>query len=93
VQRCALPYPTTLRRDRSTFDAPSTRKAVELIGELALPLLVIADPGEEALVKSFRNVEKVLVSVPSDLEVAEVVWARTLLVSESALESVQKRAS
>jgi large subunit ribosomal protein L4 len=77
----------------AAFDAPSTRKAVELIADLPLPLLVIADPGEEALVKSFRNVDKVLVTVPSDLEVAGVVWASTLLVTETALEQVQKRAS
>ena len=34
----------------------------------------------------------VVVIEPSELEVAGVVWARALLVSEAALESVQGRA-
>jgi ribosomal protein L4 len=42
--------------------------------------------------KSFRNLEKVLVTVPAELEVAAVVWARSLLVSEAALPDVLARA-
>jgi hypothetical protein len=30
--------------------------------------------------------------VPGELEVSELVWARSLLVSEAALEHVQKKA-
>src|SRR5919204_259004 len=77
------------------FDEPSTRDAASLVSAWGkeLPLLVIARDDEEALVKSFRNLDKVLVTVPGELEVAEVVWARSLLVSESALELVQGRAS
>jgi hypothetical protein len=33
----------------------------------------------------------VLVITPAELEVAAIVWARSLLVSEGALEDVQKR--
>jgi large subunit ribosomal protein L4 len=79
--------------DGAAFDQPSTRQAVELIGDLALPLLVVADAAEDALVKSFRNIDRVLVIPPSELEVAGLVWASTLLVSEAALEQVQKRAA
>jgi ribosomal protein L4 len=35
----------------------------------------------------------VLVTVPSELEVAHVVWARSLLVSQDALDAVQGRAT
>jgi ribosomal protein L4 len=35
----------------------------------------------------------VLVTVPSELEVAHVVWARSLVVTEAALEAVQGRAA
>ena len=38
-----------------------------------------------ALIKSFRNLDRVLVTVPSELEVAPIVWARSVLVSEAAL--------
>jgi large subunit ribosomal protein L4 len=77
------------------FDEPSTRDAASLLAAWSkeLPLLVIARDDEEALVKSFRNLDKVLVTVPGELEVAQVVWARSLLVSESALALLQGRAS
>jgi large subunit ribosomal protein L4 len=77
------------------FDEPSTKQAVALLGEWKqeLPLVVVADENEDALVKSFRNVERVLVTVPAELEVAHVVWARSLLVTEAARELVERRAS
>jgi large subunit ribosomal protein L4 len=77
------------------FDEPSTKQALELLGGWSqqFPLVVVADEGEEALIKSFRNVERVLVTVPSELEVAHVVWARSLLVTEAARELVERRAS
>jgi large subunit ribosomal protein L4 len=77
------------------FDGPSTKQALELLTgwDQQLPLVVVADEGEEALVKSFRNLDRVLVTVPAELEVAHVVWARSLLVTEAARELVERRAS
>ena len=77
------------------FDEPSTKQALELLGgwDAQLPLVVVAHEGEEALIKSFRNLERVLVTVPAELEVAHVVWARSLLVTEAARELVEKRAA
>ncbi len=78
----------------SAFDAPSTKAAKALVdgwGKDA-PLVVVATDEEETLVKSFRNLPKVLVTVPSELEVATVVWARSLLITEAALPLVQGRA-
>ena len=54
---------------------------------------LVAGEDEETLIKSFRNLRKVLVTVPAELEVAHVVWARSLVVSEAALPQVQGRAS
>jgi large subunit ribosomal protein L4 len=78
-----------------SFDVPSTRKATEVLAAWgkSVPTVVVATEDEEALIKSFRNLERVVVTVPSELEVAEVVWARSLLVSEAALPVVQGRAS
>jgi large subunit ribosomal protein L4 len=80
--------------DGSSFETPSTKKAVELLSGWAQerPLVVVATEDEEALVKSFRNLERVLVTFPSELEVAGLVWARSLLVSEAALPKVLARA-
>ena len=80
--------------DGSAFEEPSTRRAVELLGAWAKerPLLVVATEDEEALVKSFRNLERVAVTVPAELEVARLAWARSLLISEAALPLVRRRA-
>jgi large subunit ribosomal protein L4 len=80
--------------DKSAFDEPSTKKAAAFIEAWGQerPVLVVATDEETALVKSFRNLEKVVVVPPSEVEVAAIVWARALLVSEAALESVQGRA-
>jgi large subunit ribosomal protein L4 len=79
--------------DGSGFEAPSTKKAAELLaGWGERPTLVVVTEDEGVLVKSFRNLEKVLVTVPAELEVASLVWARSVLVSEAALPLVLGRA-
>jgi large subunit ribosomal protein L4 len=79
--------------DGSGFDAPSTRKAAELLaGWGERPTLVVLTEDEELLVKSFRNLDRVLMTVPSEVEVAALVWARSVLVSEAALPLVLGRA-
>ncbi|MGZ4200591.1 MAG: 50S ribosomal protein L4 [Thermoleophilaceae bacterium] len=80
--------------DGSAFDVPSTRKAVELLTAWGQeqPLLVVAQPEEEALLKSFRNLQRTVVTVPAELEVAGIAWARSVLVSQAALEWVQAKA-
>jgi large subunit ribosomal protein L4 len=79
----------------SAFATPSTRQAAALLEAWGkeLPLLLVATADDETLVKSFRNLPRLLVTSPEELEVAEVVWARSLLVSEAALPLVQRRAS
>jgi len=77
-----------------SFAEPSTKQAASLLGDWAgeLPTLVVATEEEEDLIKSFRNLDRVVVTVPAELEVASVVWARSLLVSEAALPGVLARA-
>ena len=77
-----------------SFTEPSTKQAVSLLGDWGgeQPMLVVATEDEEALIKSFRNLDRVVVTVPAELEVVSVVWARSLLVSEAALPLVLARA-
>ena len=81
--------------DGTTFDAPSTKQAAGLLAawQKERPLVVVATDDETALKKSFRNLDEVVVCDPSDLEVAAVVWARSLLVSEASLEVLHRRAA
>ena len=79
--------------DGSGFESPSTRKAADLLsGWGDRPTLVVMTEEEEVLVKSFRNLDRVLVTAPSELEVASLLWARSLVVSEAALPLVLGRA-
>ena len=71
----------------ATFDEPKTKKAAELVAEhgLATPLVVVTAEGEDALEQSFRNLHRTHVVPVGTLEVAEVVWARSLVVTKAAL--------
>ena len=79
--------------DGSGFDKPSTRKAADVLSGFGeRPTLVVVTEEEDVLVKSFRNLDRVLVTAPSELEVASLLWARSLVVSEAALPLVLARA-
>jgi len=79
--------------DGSGFESPSARKAAALLEDWGeRPTLVVVTEDEEILFKSFRNLDRVLVTAPSELEVAALVWARSVLVSEAALPLVLGRA-
>ena len=81
--------------DGSGFEAPSTKQAKALVEswDKGLPLLIVATEEEETLIKSFRNLPKSLVTVPSELEVATIIWAQSVLITEAALPLVEGRAS
>ena len=80
--------------DAAQFETPSTKAArtlVESWGKQA-PIVLVALQEEENLRKSFRNLERVAVIGPSEVEVGAIVWARSLLVSDGALPLVQGKA-
>jgi large subunit ribosomal protein L4 len=81
--------------DSQAFEEPSTKLArgfLEASG-LSTPVVVVVNDDEMNVAKSFRNLQRVVIVAPSELEVSAVVWARSLVVSEAALALVQLRAS
>ena len=79
----------------SGFDEPSTKRAAEVVaawGKQA-PLILVVGDDEDVVAKSFRNLAGVVVIHESELKVSQVVWARSLLVTETALPAVQRRAT
>jgi large subunit ribosomal protein L4 len=80
--------------DGGSWAEPSTKQAAALVEAWGKerPLVIVAPDDENALARSFRNLEKVAVVAPSELDVAAVVWARSLLVSQGALEGLLARA-
>src|SRR5688500_16555522 len=80
--------------DAAAFDAPSTKRAAELIDDRrgGSILLVLSGPDESAAFKSFRNLAGVTVLAADDCGVADLVGAATVVFSEPALDSVTARA-
>jgi large subunit ribosomal protein L4 len=79
--------------DGAAFTEPSTKNAAAFLQAWGkeFPILVVVREDDDQIIKSFRNLERVLVITPAELEVAAIVWARSLLVTEPALDEVQKR--
>jgi len=73
--------------DAAKIDEPKTARAVELLAgwRTERPLVVVVQRGEDTLVRSFRNLERTHVVETGELEVADLVWARSLIVSKAAL--------
>ena len=76
---------------RSTSRPPSSRKSFLETSGLAAPVVVVLTDEETNAAKSFRNLQRVAIVAPSELEVGAVVWARSLLVSEAALPVDRER--
>jgi large subunit ribosomal protein L4 len=80
--------------DAAAFDAPSTKRAAELLEDRrgGSVLLVLSGPDEVAAFKSFRNLAGVTVLAAADCGVADLVGAASVIFSADALESVTARA-
>ncbi len=81
--------------DSAAFDVASTKSAAALLASWgkSTPTVVVATEAEVNVFKSFRNLERVVVVLPSEVEVVALVWARSLLVTEASLELLQRRAA
>jgi large subunit ribosomal protein L4 len=80
--------------DGSTFSEPATKQAATALQKWGAdaPTLVVVSPEEEAVAKSFRNIEGVAVVQASAAGVADVMGATSLVISQAALEELKGRA-
>ena len=80
--------------DPSPFDAPSTKKASELITEWAGggSVLVLLTEAQAKVALSFRNLKRVSVLPSSEAGVADIIGAAKLLATEDALSQLAARA-
>jgi large subunit ribosomal protein L4 len=81
--------------DAAAFSEPSTAQAAELLAEwgATAPTLVVLGESEAAAGKSFRNLAHAEAIPVQEAGVADLVGAASLLVSESALQSLVARAA
>jgi large subunit ribosomal protein L4 len=77
--------------DGGAFDGPRTAKAAELVATAGLrtPLVVVVTADEANVGKSFRNLHRTHVVDVREVEVADIVWARALIVSRAALAALE----
>jgi large subunit ribosomal protein L4 len=80
--------------DVTAFDAPATKLAAELLGGWGQPqpTLVVLSDDEATAAKSFRNLPRVAVSTAAGTDVADLVLAASVVVSEAALDQLTARA-
>src|SRR5688500_10968532 len=79
--------------DAGGFDAPSTRKASDLIADRRGGSVLVVLGEEEALAaKSFRNLAGVSVLPVSACGVADLVGAATFVASQGAIDELTARA-
>jgi large subunit ribosomal protein L4 len=73
--------------DGGAFDAPKTARVAELFtgADLRAPLTVVVGENDDHFAKSARNIRRTHVVPVGELEVADVVWARNLVVTKAAL--------
>jgi large subunit ribosomal protein L4 len=80
--------------DGSAFAEPATKQAATALQKWGAdsPILVVIGAEEEAVAKSFRNIEGITVALAAAAGVADVIGATSLVVSEAALEELKGRA-
>lgn len=81
--------------DPAGFETPSTKAAAKALEKWGAkqPTLVVLTGDETGALKSFRNIERITVAEVGAIGVADVIGAASMVVSESALETLKGRLS
>jgi large subunit ribosomal protein L4 len=81
--------------DGSSFSEPATKQAADALRKWGAdaPTLIVVGSEEEAVAKSFRNIEGITVALASAAGVADVVGASSMVITEAALEELKGRAA
>jgi large subunit ribosomal protein L4 len=79
--------------DASAFDTPSTKTAAQALEKWGAKgsLLVIVSAEEVGAMKSFRNLKRTQVLEVGAAGVADVIGAASVVISETALETLKER--
>lgn len=77
-------------------DTPNTKKAAEVRQSWQFDaknkkITVICTVEQENVWKSFRNLEDVIVVASSDIDVADIMWGRGLVLTETVLAQLEGR--
>ena len=103
-KRAALRSALSLHADRGSlavfdagaFDTPSTKQAVQLLSgwdAAQQPTLVVLTDAEAKVAYSFRNLARMSVLPANGVGVADLVGAASVLLSQTALDELTRRAT
>ena len=81
--------------DEWSFDAPSTKAAVKFLSAIEATgrVLVVIDPADQVAIKSFRNLGRVHVCAPRELNAYDVLVADVVVFAKSTLPSTAPAAT
>src|SRR5215211_1693410 len=76
--------------DAASFSEPATGRAAQALQKWggSKPTLVVVDPDEDGVVKSFRNIPQVTVMPASAVGVADLIGHASLALSQEALKQL-----
>ena len=79
--------------DAGDYDKPATKTAAEALEKWGRSgsILVVLATEEVGALKSFRNIKRVRVAQVSDIGVADVIGAASLVLSKEALSAIEGR--
>jgi large subunit ribosomal protein L4 len=77
--------------DAGKLSEPRTKAAADLVTgwRSQRPLVVVVTRDEDGIDRAFRNLDRTHVVQVGDVEVADLVWARSLVVSKAALAALE----
>jgi|TARA_B100000809_G_scaffold259416_1_gene304385 large subunit ribosomal protein L4 len=80
--------------DSLEFDAPKTKKLVEMLGALGAEgkALILTDGAKENVYLSSRNLESVIVRPFGEESAYDILWANFLVIEKAALEGTEPSA-
>jgi large subunit ribosomal protein L4 len=80
--------------DPAAYETPSTKTAAASIADMEGRVLVVVGADTDAsCAKSFRNIDRVVVTAADNVGVADIIGSRHLVVTPSALEHITGVAS
>jgi large subunit ribosomal protein L4 len=79
--------------DAAGFDTPSTKSAADALTKWGAknPVLIVLTAEETGAMKSFRNIPRTTVLEVGATGVADVIGAAAIVISETALKSLEER--
>jgi len=81
--------------DGSSFGEPATKQAADALRKWGAdrPTLIVVGAEEQAVAKSFRNIDGITVALASSAGVADVIGAASMVLTEAGLEELKGRAA